>query len=104
MAWETPLAGVDDLATGMVNGSPVAREGRKVRKSMMLVSKADDEAGCNAFGLPHFSAEECCPECLANRDLAERPFSELKAGAAWRPTKDIFLSCTTCGSGNHHTD
>ena len=68
------LADFDALATGLLQGTPIARDGRRTWKFVLLVAKADEEARCNVFGLPHWGTPEPCPECLCNRDLAGRPY------------------------------
>ena len=68
------LADFDALATGLLHGTPIARDGRKTWKFVLLVAKADEEARCNVFGLPQWGTHEPCPECLCNRDMAGRPY------------------------------
>ena len=87
VAWQAVLADFDAMAQGIVDGHPIAQDGRKTWKFVLMVAKADEEARCNVFGLPHFGAEECCSECLCNKQLAGRPFTDLSAQAAWRPTE-----------------
>ena len=45
------LADFDALATGLLHGTPIARDGRKTWKFVLLVAKADEEARCNVSGL-----------------------------------------------------
>ena len=68
------LADFDALATGLLDGNPVARDGRRTWKFVLLVAEADEEARCNVFGLSQWGTDEPCPECLCNRDLAARPY------------------------------
>ncbi len=84
-AWQRFLADFEALATGTVDGEAVAREGRKVWKLLLLLSKSDEEVKANEYGLAHFNAPECCPDCLAN--ASTRPYTDLRAGAAWRPSQ-----------------
>ena len=63
----------------------VGSSGRCVR----MVAKSDEEARCNQCVLAQGGAQDCCSERLANRHLEGRPFSDLRAVAAWRPTADL---------------
>ena len=86
--WETLLADMDSLATGVVNGTDVARSADGTRwKMVLLVAKADEEQRCNEFKLPHYSSDEPCSECTSNRST--RPFTDLRACAAWRSGEDM---------------
>ena len=51
--WDALIRNFDSLATGSVYGQEVARSGRRSYKFILLVAKADEEARCNTFGLPH---------------------------------------------------
>ena len=52
----------------------------------LLFAKADEQCHCDEWGMTSYNAaDETCTECLANR--SSRPFTDLSAGAAWRPTE-----------------
>ena len=77
----------DQLATGKVGDRVVAQIGRKVYKFVLMVAKADEEARCNIYGLPHWTSPEPCSECLANR--SNRQFTDLRPDATWRATEGM---------------
>ena len=54
---------------------------------VLLAAKADEEVRCNEWGLPHFGGAENCSDCLCNKST--RPYTDLQASAAWRPTADM---------------
>eukprot|EP00969_Alexandrium_andersonii_P201922 8922233-Alexandrium_andersonii.AAC.1 len=86
-AWPMILKDFDDLSTGFVNGSPIARDADgTVWRFVLLFAKADQDCQCVEWGLPHYGAkDEVCTECLANR--TNRPFTDLSSGAKWRDTE-----------------
>ena len=54
----------------------------------LLFCKGDLQVRCDTWGFPSYnSADQVCSGCSANR--TSRPWTDLRAGAAWRPT--------TCG-------
>ena len=56
----------------------------------LLYAKCDEEVRCNEFGFAHYWAgNEVCSECLGNR--AGKPFPDLRAEAAWRPSANMSL-------------
>ena len=68
---------------------------RRHSEFVLLVAKADEEARCTVFGLPHYSGlialgHQMCPECLA--DKSGKPFTDLRAGAKWRESEDMAFS------------
>ena len=82
LAWEAMIADFEALASG----SFVLRDTQGVDwKALLLFGQADEECRCNDWGLPHFSAEEHCPECNANR--SDLPYTDLQEGAGWRRTE-----------------
>ena len=93
-AWRAVLSDFDAMASGIVNGREVAREGRRLWKFVLLIAKADEEARCNTFGLPHYGAAQPCPECLADRAVGGRgmPFTDLRAEAAWRASESMSFA------------
>ena len=92
IAWAALLADFDSLATGVVDGADVARDADGTRwKAILLIATADEEARCNEFGLPHYGSDEPCSECMANRTT--RPYTDLRAEAAWRPSESMTFQC-----------
>ena len=89
VAFQQVIADFDALASGMLEDRPIARDGRRTWKLVLLIAKADEEARCNVFGLPHWGSDDCCPECLCNRSLESRPYTDLRGAAAWRATEDM---------------
>ena len=78
-AWPSLIRDLEDLARGV-------RLGDDMWRFVLLFGKADEEVRVNTWGLPSYNApNEVCSECLANRTT--RPFTDLSAAAAWRPTQ-----------------
>ena len=86
-AWQKLLDDFDALATGIVDGTPVAKEGRKTWRFVIMVCKSDEEVRCNEFGLPHWGSSEPCGDCWANR--TNREYTDLQESARWRRTEDM---------------
>ena len=58
---------------------------------VLLFAKADEECRANEWRLVHWNAaDEVCQECRANRTT--RPYTDLGASAAWRPTAVEFMT------------
>ena len=85
--WERLIQDFDALAAGRLAETPIAQEGRRTWRFILLVAKMDEEARCNDFGWAHYGAEQPCSERLCNRN--DRPFTDLSAGAAWRETEGM---------------
>eukprot|EP00959_Pyramimonas_sp_CCMP1952_P177472 3709781-Pyramimonas_sp.AAC.1 len=82
-AWDVIIADLETLASG---GFELRDADGSLWKFVLMFAKADEECRCNDWGLVHFSsADEVCPECLANR--SNRPCTDLQRSAKWRPTE-----------------
>eukprot|EP00959_Pyramimonas_sp_CCMP1952_P122280 2556364-Pyramimonas_sp.AAC.1 len=66
--WRALLNDFDHLATGVVGGTAVAGDDRKLIKFVLLVVKSDEEACSNEFGLPHFNSLTPCRDCLCDSE------------------------------------
>jgi len=96
IAWAAFLNDLESLATGYIEGAPVAPSNDDCPWSFIsLFAKGDEECHANAWGLPHWQhAQEPCSECRANRGT--RPWSDLRRGALWRDrviaNKDAYIA------------
>lgn len=90
-AWQHLMADFEELRTGIVAGRTVAADpDGTVWKFALIFCKGDEEVRCNTFGAAHYNArEEPCSECLANRDEGDKPFTDLREHAAWRPSENM---------------
>ena len=70
------------LAIGVVGGSRVVvSDDGELWRFLLLFTE------CDEFEMTHYNgADEVCSECLANR--TNRPFTEMRADAAWRLTEE----------------
>ena len=94
VGWSSLLEDWEALAGGELGGFPIAgRADGVVWKFVLLHVKADEECQCKTWGMPHFSSDEPCPYCMANR--ATRPFTDLQHDATWR-RNDILPAEVFC--------
>ena len=99
-AWQKFLSNWDQLAEGLdENGDVVYRdENGEIIKFIMLFGGADLEKLCIGWGLKSYNdVDEMCMCCKANRNLAERPYTNLHENSEWRETcpmpNDVAKSC-----------
>ena len=95
IAWGRFLEDWDDLGTGLIGDTPIAKdEDGTMWCFILLFLKGDEENACNEWGMPHYGSEEVCGMCMANR--VTRPFTDLRRVAAWRPTEamphEVFMA------------
>ena len=74
-AWTRIINDFDAMAEGVVGGEPLAQEGRRRWKVVLLIAKMDEQARCDEMGLAHYNSPECCSECLGDDDT--RPWTDL---------------------------
>ena len=85
-SWVRIIEDFEALATGYLHGRPIAQDGRKTWRLILLVCKCDEEAKVQEFGMPSYSnPAACCIDCRC--DDTGRPWTDLSRGAAWRPTE-----------------
>ena len=71
------LADFDAIATGLVNGVPIARQGRKTWTFVLLLVKSDEEVKVQEFGMTSYNGAHgnACHDCLCN--AGSRPWTDL---------------------------
>ena len=89
--WRTLLADLEALASGVVDGlpiAPVAPGSDDMWRVVVVFAKADEQVRCDDWGLTHYNAShEVCSECLANR--TDKPWTDMRAAASWRGTEQM---------------
>ena len=88
-AWERILRDCEEMATGIVGGQEMARDGRKLWRFILITCKADEDTKCNDWGMPHFNSPAAlCAECTCDDSEGAMSWTNLSRHAAWRPTQD----------------
>ena len=90
--WESVLTDMDGLGQGLLPGGQYVRYQRGVDwKFCLTFVRADEEARCNNFGLPHWgSRAHVCPDCRADRQ--DMPFTNLMPDVPWRESEAMGLA------------
>ena len=88
IAWQAILDDFDALASGIFTDDDGV-----VWSLILIFGTGDMEQLCIQWGLRSYNdPQEMCGLCRANRGT--RPFTDMQAGAVWRPTADMSCEVT----------
>ena len=89
--WDATMRDFSALAAGVVAGQEILPlSSGECLKIVLLFAKGDEQVRADEWFLHHYNAaDECCPDCHANRSTV--PFTDCRSVAAWRQAAPMSM-------------